>query len=67
VKLKLNFIEETEKARLFEMPKLGHIWIPRSVIKTQRKFPEVNGKTVCVVEVEDWFVRRNKVLEKCEV
>ena len=62
--VRLWFIRETDKARLFSrLPperkpgKQDEIWIPRSVIEHQLKF--ATGE--CHLKVTDWFAEKNNL------
>jgi len=63
--IKLYLLAETEKARHYQLPKFHQevvalnnlrrdIWIPRSVIIRQTKYP-ATPYPLCMVEIQDWF------------
>lgn len=55
--LRLNFISETELARLYEFKDGTSTWIPRTVISSTVKFPctDLSKPTVHEVVVADWW------------
>lgn len=64
MKIRLWFIRETEKARLYsKLPPERHptaedqLWIPRSVVGHTSKEPS----GLHIVEVEDWFAEKENL------
>ena len=64
MKVRLWFIRETDKARLYsKLPpernptEQDRIWIPRSLIESATKFP--NGEHI--VTVVDWFAEKSNL------
>lgn len=54
--IRLNFLRETEKARLYEFKSGQSTWIPRSAIKSTLKFPsDLGSAQVHELNVEDWW------------
>ena len=70
--LRLTFLRETEKARLYRFKDGTSIWIPRSVVKSTVKFPSAGlndlvehaTETVHEINVEDWWW--DKYMEEVE-
>ncbi len=54
--IRLNFIHETDKARLYEDKEHEEFWIPRSVVSSTTKFP--NG--VHELNIEDWWWNKHE-------
>jgi hypothetical protein len=77
MKLKLYLIGETHLARHYAIPRIDpekpenqgkaiiykKIWIPRSVIKSQTKYPRTPFP-ICIVEVDDWFAKKEGLDEQ---
>jgi hypothetical protein len=75
MRLRLWFIEETEKARHYcKVPKsrnpgsvmrdnTNYVWIPRSLISHTQKRPSVDGVEWPEhdVQVEDWFAQKESL------
>jgi hypothetical protein len=58
--LKLYLVRETERARQFEKPGKGRLWVPRSVCRRTLKFaPEAGKPRLTEVEIEDWWLDKN--------
>jgi hypothetical protein len=57
VNLRLEFIQETPKARLYAFKDGEQHWIPKSVVNRTVKFPakDLNTRPVHEVTVEDWW------------
>lgn len=55
--IRLTFIRETEKARLYMFSDRLPIWIPRGVVKSTTKFPYRGPDHPIVHElnIEDWW------------
>jgi hypothetical protein len=54
----LEFMRETDAARMFRRKDGSMLWIPRSVCKSVLKLPPVEGKPqLYQLDVEGWFAR----------
>ena len=53
--LRLKFLRETEKARLYEFKDGCSLWIPRSVVKSTMKMRDANDNPVHELNIEDWW------------
>lgn len=59
---KLNFVHETEAARLYRTAAGVEHWVPRSVTERTLKWPAKNGQpAVHEVTIEDWWLRQNPI------
>lgn len=59
--LRAILIGETDKARKFKVVD-REVWIPRSVVTSITKLaPDANGHRECVLDVEDWFIEKEKL------
>lgn len=55
--LRLDFVKETEKARLYSDAAGEEFWVPKSVITHTTKYPQADALRFAVHEVtiEDWW------------
>lgn len=58
--IRLNFLRETEKARLYSDKNGDEHWIPRSVVKSTTKFPQddLSKPVVHELNIEEWFYEK---------
>lgn len=70
--IRLNFIRETPKARLYSTSQGDEFWIPRSVIHKTLKFPPRStdlldmAMEVHELEIEDWWWEKHVDVESPE-
>lgn len=58
MQINLEFVRETDLARLFKRKDGAEIWIPRTVIRHASKPPrELLKPWVWILTIEDWFAK----------
>ena len=58
--IRLEFVAETDAARLYRMRDGTQLWIPRSVVPSTTKFPPQDGKRIHELVIEDWWWDRHE-------
>lgn len=59
--INLEFIRETDAARLYRTRDGRQFWLPRSIINHTTKYPPHDGKTIHEIDLPDWKARELEV------